>query len=511
MRVVLWILLIIGQCLGGSLRCDLESSDGGISRSCNITSINRKICETERFTLLPCGRYTRLLHTTLYHLNVTNNQTYIGCSCQTDPTSVPTLSPTTSPTKAPSRAPTTPPVPTINSPTIPPTIPPLSTIFTLNASFNGSAHHAQYGENVLLSGNGTRLVITAPGEDNHKGAAYVYDYRGGSWTQVGHRIPAYMPSNTFNQYYFGTWADMSSDGSIIVFGVNIGNISYGGAFMFRQNISGEWDGLALFATDYTPDTDQYGAGSAYSGGDVSISGDGSTIAFGVINDNSSTGGVWVYRDINKTGNFTLEASKLIGSDYFRDGLGFPKIGSRIALSYDGSTMAVLAPGDMGNIGAVRLWNRTNGIWSQDGSAIVITCESLALTADGKGLVIGYDDTLIRSMKFYLKVMGVWTQQGPAYDFPRIDEYILLAMSDLGNRIVVGMSRSPSNQNGDHNGTAYVLTMKGGPFNFTGAADAWTFTQLPGIAKVPAISGDGEVIGIGDYEEDVYQGAVYIYT
>ena len=139
------------------------------------------------------------------------------------------------------------------------------------------------------------------------------------------------------------------------------------------------------------DIDGEAAGD-YSGSSVALSADGSVVAIGApYNDGNGdiSGQVRLYRNVG--GSWSQ-----IGSDI--DGEAeYDWSGTSVALSADGSVVAIGAPKNDGNgdiSGQVRLYRNVGGSWSQIGSDIDgeslgdSSGSSVALSADGSVVAIG---------------------------------------------------------------------------------------------------------------------------
>jgi len=144
---------------------------------------------------------------------------------------------------------------------------------------------------------------------------------------------------------------------------------------------------------------------------VSLSADGNTAIVGGPGDfhGYTTGGgaVWVWT--RKEGRWSQQGTKLIGLASL-----FPESGDRsrgtysqgysVSLSGDGDTAIVGAPSDPTKIvgpfstpptGAAWIWKRSDGIWLQQGTQLVVSDgmwtsqgSSVALSADGKTAIVG---------------------------------------------------------------------------------------------------------------------------
>jgi hypothetical protein len=125
-------------------------------------------------------------------------------------------------------------------------------------------------------------------------------------------------------------------------------------------------------------------GGAGQGGSVALSADGNTAIVGGPRDDSnpsdltSMGAVWVYTRSN--GVWTQQGSKLVGTG----AVGAAGQGSAVTLSADGNTALVGGSGDEGNNGAAWVFTRSNGVWTQQGNKLVGTG---AVGAAGQGSAV----------------------------------------------------------------------------------------------------------------------------
>src|SRR6516164_9269115 len=107
-------------------------------------------------------------------------------------------------------------------------------------------------------------------------------------------------------------------------------------------------------------------GPASQGWSVALSGDGNTAIVGGREDDSGTGAAWVFTPSG--GVWAQQGSKLVGTG----AVGNANQGSSVALSDDGNTAVVGGPGDHSHAGAVWVFTRSGGAWSQQGSKLVGT-------------------------------------------------------------------------------------------------------------------------------------------
>jgi hypothetical protein len=97
-------------------------------------------------------------------------------------------------------------------------------------------------------------------------------------------------------------------------------------------------------------------------GSVALSGDGNTAIVGGGNDNAGAGAVWVFT--RSGGQWTQQGDKLVGTG----AVGKAGQGSSVALSADGNLAIVGGPsngtGFGSETGAVWIFARSDGMWSQ---------------------------------------------------------------------------------------------------------------------------------------------------
>jgi hypothetical protein len=111
---------------------------------------------------------------------------------------------------------------------------------------------------------------------------------------------------------------------------------------------------------------------------------------GGITDNRLTGAVWVFT--RSGGGWTQQGSKLVGTG----AVGQGGQGISVALSADGTTAIVGGPYDNSNTGAAWVFARSGGGWTQQGNKLVGTGavatarqgSSVALSADGNTAIVG---------------------------------------------------------------------------------------------------------------------------
>jgi hypothetical protein len=223
------------------------------------------------------------------------------------------------------------------------------------------------------------------------------------------------------------------------------------------------------------------------GDSVALSSDGSTAIVGGPGDNGSLGAVWVYT--RSGGAWSQQGSKLVGTG----AVGAAQQGSFVAVSADGNTAIVGGPFDNGTIGAVWVYTRSGGVWSQQGSKLVGTGAvgnasqgiSVALSGDGNTAIVGgySDNSGVGAAWVFTRNGGVWTQYGNklvgAYG-GGAEQGWSVALSSDGNTAIVGGPLDYRNVCGSNYRQYY----------YHGAA--WVFTRYNGVWSEQG----GKLVGTG---------------
>jgi len=303
----------------------------------------------------------------------------------------------------------------------------------LKASNTGAGD--EFGISIALSADGSTLAVGAIHEDSaatgiggsqadnsasDSGAVYVFTRSGTTWSQQ-----AYLKaSNTDAIDQFGMSVTLSADGSTLAVGASTedsaatgigGNqadnsaSSAGAVYVFTRSGT-TWSQQAYLKASNTGAVDQFGTS-------VALSADGSTLAVGAFRESSSAtgiggnqgdgafgaGAVYVFTRSGTTWSQQayVKASNTNTGDQF---------GMSVALSGDGSTLAVGAPfefsaatGIDGNqadnsassAGAVYVFTRSGATWSQQAYVKASNTDmgdefglSVALSGDGSTLAVG---------------------------------------------------------------------------------------------------------------------------
>jgi hypothetical protein len=256
-------------------------------------------------------------------------------------------------------------------------------------------------------------------------------------------------------------------------------------------------------------------GSAEQGSSVALSGDGSTAIVGGRADDSNTGAAWVFT--RNGAGWTQQGSKLVGTDGVGTGQGWS-----VALSADGNTTIV---GGLfaGTAGAVWVFTRSNGLWTQQGNKLVATGgvgsvgpgRSVALSADGNTAIVGgsADNSNTGAAWVFVRSNGVWSQQGNKLVGTgaggSAQQGWSVALSGDGNTAIIG---GPADNNNAGGGATWVFTRSNGVWSQQGSK--LIGTGAVGTAQQGyrvALSGDGNTAIIGGFSDNSNTGAAWVFV
>jgi hypothetical protein len=253
----------------------------------------------------------------------------------------------------------------------------------------------------------------------------------------------------------------------------------------------------------------------FSGQDVALSADGTTLAVGGSGDNGGIGATWIFirtstsSTISSTGSWVQQGLKLIGSG----AIGLAHQGTSVSLSADGNTLAVGGPYDNSSVGATWIFIRTftpgnpsEGIWTQQGPKLVGTGAigtsqglSVTLSADGNTLAVGSpnDNGFTGATWIFIRSGGAWFQQGPKLvasdSVGAANQGFSTALSADGNTLVVG---GPNDNTGIGAIWIYVRDVNG-VWSQQGPKLIGAFGSSQGTSV--AISSDGNTVAEGGIE------------
>ena len=253
----------------------------------------------------------------------------------------------------------------------------------LGSDITGSVSGENFGNTVALSDNGYILAVGAPSSVLRGiGHVRVYQYAGGSWSQIGSSI-----TGEANNDLFGYSVAISADGNIVAIGA-YAQYNNAGYVQVYRNVSGSWQKIGSnLEAPHTPNYDEFGKA-------VALSSDGSILAVSdtfADSSDSHAGNVRIYRNVS--GNWVQ-----IGSDITEGENYYDEFGGSISLTSDGNILAIGAssydPGGGDDKGLTRVYQNISDNWTQIGTDIYgefasdRAGEYVALSSDGTKLAVG---------------------------------------------------------------------------------------------------------------------------
>jgi hypothetical protein len=387
---------------------------------------------------------------------------------------------------------------------------------------------AQQGTSVALSADGNTAIVGACGDATNLGyvvigAARVFTRTGGVWSQLGSKLVGTGARGPNAVQGFSV--AMSADGTTGIIGgpgdssSGPGTFGVGAVWVFTRS-GGVWSqqGSKLVGTG--------AIGAAEQGASVAISGDGNTAIVGGPIDNSYAGAAWVFT--RSDGVWTQQGNKLVGTGAVPSAQSpYPLVyqGTSVAISADGNTALVGGPGDNSSTGAVWVFTRSGGVWSQQGNKLVGTGvdgfanqgTSLAISADGTTAVVGgyTDNNFAGAAWVFTRSGGVWSQQGSKLvgtgAIGAAEQGASVAISGDGNAAIVGGFGDISFARADA-GAAWVFTRTG--VVWTQQGNKLVGNDAVGAAKQGtsvAISGDGNTAVAGGPGDNSNVGAAWVFV
>lgn len=213
-----------------------------------------------------------------------------------------------------------------------------------------------------------------------------------------------------------------------------------------------------------------------------------------------------------------------------------RFGNRVALSSNGTTLAVGAYGEGGNTGAVYIFTKSGATWSQqariaapNGEANDYFGNAVALSADGNTLAIGADGesgdqkgtfatmpatnnlaSNSGAVYVYSRTGAVWSQQAfiKANNADADDLFgSFVALSNDGNTLAVGAYNEDGDLTGTHGNAAYAAS--GAAYVFARTGTSWAQQSYLKASNAGAgdffgiylsLSGAGDTLAVGAFFE-----------
>ena len=197
----------------------------------------------------------------------------------------------------------------------------------------------------------------------------------------------------------------------------------------------------------------------------------------------------------------------LGSDINGEAAG-DRSGSSVALSSDGSIVAIGAPyndGNGSNSGHVRLYEWDGSSWNQLGSDIDgeassdLSGSSVSLSADGSVVAIGADGNdgngnRSGHVRLYQWDGSTWNQLGSDIDGEAASDYSGSSVALSSDGLIVAIGAERNDGNGDYSGHVRLYQWNGSSWNQLGSdIDGEAANDNSGYSV--ALSSDGSIVAI----------------
>jgi plastocyanin/aerobic-type carbon monoxide dehydrogenase small subunit (CoxS/CutS family) len=365
----------------------------------------------------------------------------------------------------------------------------------LGDDIDGEAASDESGGSVSLSSDGTTVAIGAYGNDDTAslaGHVRVYRWNGSAWTKLGDDIDGEAADDRS-----GGSVSLSSDGTTVAIGAyaNDGNGSNAGHVRVYS-----WNGSAW--TKLGNDIDGEAADD-YSGISVSLSSDGTTVAIGAYgNDDTASlaGHVRVY-------SWNGSTWTKLGDDI--DGeAAIDSSGGSVSLSSDGTTVAIGAyqnDGNGSNAGHVRVYSWNGSAWTKLGNDIDGEAAgdesgvSVSLSSDGTTVAIGaYQNDGNGSNAGHVRVYSwngsAWTKLGDDIDGEAANDRSGYSVSLSSDGTTVAIGAWHNNGNGSNAGHVRVYNLVNDTNSPVAVDDTLTVLEDTSLTSKDVIANDTDTDG-----------------
>jgi hypothetical protein len=327
----------------------------------------------------------------------------------------------------------------------------------MGRDIEGTSPDEEFGYSLTMSGDGYQIAIGSrknSDKANEAGEVRVFAYFDHVWLQIGQDI-----EGEFGGDHSGRSVSLSMDGSRLAIGASRNNGTAPGAGHARVFEAIFIDGTKSWV-QMGQDLDGEEMGEQF-GRSIALSGDGRRVAVGGHTHDTSegivdAGHVIVFEYDSAAKAWTQIANTIDGqktNEYF---------GIAVSFSYDGSRLAIGSPNSDAYIfGVTRVYELSNGAWSQLGSNLFGGGNTIDMTLDGNRVVIGsnkaFVDSGLLSVYEYDESTLSWSQIGGVISGIMGEKSATsVAISADGKRVVSSSPSSGTFNGTDNNGIAQVF-------------------------------------------------------
>lgn len=369
-----------------------------------------------------------------------------------------------------------------------------------------------FGSSVSLSADGDRVIVGADfwegsgefPENIRHGQAYVFDREGDTWTQQA----GFGSEDNGERDRFGRTVALTSDGSTAFVGApgeGAPNGDSSGAVYVFSVTDGTWSEQAKLVPDDGDADDEFGS-------EVSAASDGSAVLIGAAQDEDPSrkngGSAYLF---GRSGETWSQQAKLTPDD---GGEGW-SFGADVALSADGSTGVVGAPG-ANEPGAAYVFSKSGDSWTQTSKLVSEDSANrdqfggaVSVAADGQTALvtarwdINENGNSAGSAYLFSNTDGEWRQQTrllPADGDGRDFYGTAAALSDDGSQAVV-TAEFDEDPNGPDSGSAYRFSSEGGTWTQQAKLYAGDGDESDGFGSAVSVTPDGETAIVGALNDE----------
>ncbi len=377
----------------------------------------------------------------------------------------------------------------------------------------------QFGLAAALSEDGSTALVGAPRDQEFAGAAWAYTRSGDTWTSQGGKLTSGEVEPVGEEVSCDEEPGEADDCG---FGRAIAISADGSTALIGAPRVGEGQGAAWIfnrsGSTWTRGEKLIGGveetKEGHFGRGVALSADGKTALVGAPGDRSHRGSIWTF--VRSGAAWSQQGAKLIAAD----AVGQTHFGGSVSLSTSGATALVGGPGDNANVGASWVFTRSGTSWLQaakltgsDEAGAGHLGASTALSAAGDMALIGgrRDANNLGAAWAFKLSGGKWAQQGPKLTAQGED-----AHGEFGFSVALT----------DDGSTALIGAPRDDSFNgavrqFVRSGDSWAEqseqlagaggTGNPWFGASVALSGDGAAALVGGAHDAGRVGAAWTFT
>lgn len=353
--------------------------------------------------------------------------------------------------------------------------------------------NAFLGNAVALSRDASTALVGGYDDDGSIGAAWVFvRATNGTWSQQ-QKLVASNAVGTANQ---GFAAAISADGNTALVGGPADDSGAGAAWIWVRSGATWTEQAKLVAPD--------AVGGAFTGGAVSLSGDGNTAAIGGKDDTGGTGAVWIWV---RSGTSWTKQAKLVGTP----AAGGDLQGSAVGLSADGQSVVIGAPG----ADAAWVFTRSGSVWTQSAKLVALDAVgsarqggAVALSDAGDTAIVSgsMDDGGKGAAWIWAYSGGSWSKQAKLVGSGAVgaaEQGFTASLAADGNTAIMGSVLDDGSI-----GAAWIWGRSGSVWTQAGGKLVGSGRVGSSSQGVVALSGDGTTALVGGWGDDGNKGAAW---